>query len=251
MVKGSLENGIGRITLADPPLNILDRKALAGIREQLAALAAESALRVVVLDAEGPHFSAGASVDEHLPPEYEAMIPEFGETIRAIHAFPLPVLAAVRGRCLGGGLEVALAADIVVAGESAVLGLPEIRLGVFPPAACALLPALTHAAVAAELVFTGAPLDASAAAAAGLVRHVVPDDLLEERVLALAGQIGGRSAAALRLAKRALREAADSGPGAGLDRATRIYLDDLMATEDAVEGLTAFVEKRPPAWSHR
>ena len=250
-VTGSLDDGVGRVTLADPPLNILDRAALAGIRERLAALADEPSLRVVVVDAEGDHFSAGASVPEHLPPDYRTMIPEFAETIRALHAFPLPVLAAVRGRCLGGGFEVAQAADLVVAAESAVFGLPEIRLGVFPPAACALLPVLTDAGTAAELIFTGDPLDARAAAAAGLVRAVVPDAALEERVAELAGRIARNSAAALRVAKAALRAGAAAGPRDGLERATRLYLDELMATEDALEGLGAFVEKRPPAWSHR
>ena len=251
MVKGSLDGGIGRVTLADPPLNILDRSALAGLRQQLARLAAEPELRVVLLDAEGAHFSAGASVAEHLPPYHRAMIPEFIETIRAIREFPLPVVAAVRGRCLGGGFELAQAADIVVAAESATFGLPEIRLGVFPPAACALLPRMAPRGVAAELVFTGSSMDAAAAAEAGLVRLVVPDQELEARALELAERIARQSVAALRVAKRALRATADAGLPQGLALASAIYVDELMATEDALEGLTAFVEKRPPAWRHR
>lgn len=251
MVQMAFEGGIGRLTLTDPPLNILNRAVLAEMRERLEELAGEPLLRVLLIGADGPHFSAGASVEEHLPPAYETMIPEFTETIRAIHAFPLPVLAAVRGRCLGGGFEVVQAADLVVAGESAVFGLPEIRLGVFPPAACALLPALAGNALAAELIFTGDTLDADTAAAAGLVRHVVADEDVDARALELADRMARHSAAALRTAKRALRGAAPLDVGGGLEHAAAIYLDRLMATEDALEGLTAFVEKRSPAWSHR
>jgi len=251
MVETAFEGGIGRLTLADPPLNILNRAALAEMRRCLEELAGEPLLRVLVVGAEGPHFSAGAAVQEHLPPHFRDMIPEFTATIRALYDFPLPVIAVVRGRCLGGGFEVAQAADVVVAGRSAVFGLPEIRLGVFPPAACALLPAFTGAALAAELIFTGDNLDADAAATAGLVRRVVADGEVEAHALELAGRMARHSGAVLRAAKRALRGAAARDAGGGLAYAATIYMDDLMATEDALEGLTAFVEKRSPAWSHR
>jgi cyclohexa-1,5-dienecarbonyl-CoA hydratase len=141
-VKVTVEEGIGRLTLSQPPLNILTRDLLREVRDALARLAAEPALRVLLLGAEGKHFSAGADVGEHLPPAFEEMIPEFMGTIAALRDFPLPAVAAVRGRCLGGGCELVQGADLVVAGESASFGQPEIVLGVIPPAACALLPAL-------------------------------------------------------------------------------------------------------------
>ena len=245
------ENGIARVTVNAPPLNILTREVLAGVRRELAALAQEPGLRVVILRAEGRHFSAGASVEEHLPPACDAMIAEFGETVLAIRDFPLPVVAAVRGRCLGGGFELVQAADIVVAAEDALFGQPEIALGVFPPAACALLPALAGTALTAELIFGGESLTAAEAQAAGIVRRVVPGACLDDAAEGLARHIARHSGAALRSAKRALREAAGAQPSAGIGRASRIYLDELMRTKDALEGLRAFLEKRRPEWSDR
>jgi len=248
------ETAIGFVTLNSPPLNILTRNVLAVVRRELAALAREPALRVVVLRAEGRHFSAGASVEEHLPPACDALIGEFGETVLALRDFPLPVIAAVRGRCLGGGFELVQAADLVLAADDAVFGQPEIGLGVLPPAACALLPALVGRPLAAELIFTGASLTAAEAQAAGIVRRVVPGAELDDAVDGLARRIARHSGAALRLAKRALGQA-DGAPGAqpavGVGRAGRIYLDELMKTEDALEGLRAFLEKREPHWSDR
>ncbi len=246
----SINDGIGEIVLNNPPLNILTRDVMQQLREDLAKLRDESSLRVLILRAEGKHFSAGADVGEHLPPEYEAMIPEFIETIGAIDSFPLPVVAAVRGRCLGGGFELVQPADFVVAGENAQLGQPEIMLGVLPPAACALLPQICVPSVAAEIVFTGDAIDARQAAEVGLVWKVVADDQVEATALQLAQRMARHSGAALRNAKRALREATAPARAHALHRAGRIYVDELMKTRDALEGLKAFTEKRKVEWKH-
>ncbi|NIU62892.1 MAG: hypothetical protein GWN66_19050, partial [Pseudomonas stutzeri] len=201
--------------------------------------------------AEGKHFSAGADVSEHLPPTYEDLIPEFLDTVAAIDTFPLPVVAAVQGKCLGGGFELAMAADIIVAGEGASFGQPEILLGVLPPAACALLPDICSPGVAAELVFTGDPLRAQDAQRAGLVTRVVPDAELERASVELAERMTRHSAAALRLAKRMLQGGRQDARAAALSRAGAIYTDELMKTKDALEGLNAFLEKRQPTWSHQ
>ncbi|MEK7668855.1 MAG: enoyl-CoA hydratase/isomerase family protein [Gemmatimonadota bacterium] len=251
-IQRSVENGIARLTLDSPPLNILTRALLADLRTALAELGEEPTIRVLVLGATGKHFSAGADVGEHLPPVYAEMIPEFLATVAALRAFPAPVIAAVRGRCLGGGFELAQGADLVVAGEGASFGQPEIVLGVFPPAACALLPEAIGPARAAAIVFTGDPMTAAEAQAAGCVARVVPDERVDEEALALAGRIARHSAAALRVAKRALR-----GPARGhraaetLAAAGKLYVADLMQTADATEGLTAFLAKRPAQWTHR
>lgn len=246
-----IDTGVATITLDAPPLNLLTREALAGIRARLAELAGDDRLRALVLRAEGRHFSAGASVEEHLPGAFEAMIPEFAETIVAIYRFPLPVIAAVRGRCLGGGFELVQAADVVVAAEDAMLGQPEIQLGVFPPAACALLPLRTRSSLAAELIFAGESLTAHEALQAGLVARVVPATALDDVAEGLARRIARHSGASLRAAKRALRAAAGGDVVSGIERATAIYVDELMGTEDAAEGLRAFLEKRHAVWSHR
>lgn len=250
-LRTSIDDGIGRMVLDHPPLNILTREVLQRIRLELDRLAEEPSLRVLLLSAEGKHFSAGASVEEHLPPQYRELIPEFMTTVAGLDAFPLPVIAAVQGRCLGGAFELVLAADIIVAAEGASLGQPEILLGVVPPAACALLPHLTSRSNAAELVYTGDPLDAQRAHAAGLVARVVPAHTLEAEALSLARHIAARSAAALRLAKRTMRGAERAERATEFARASYLYTGPLMQTQDASEGLNAFIEKRQPVWSHR
>jgi cyclohexa-1,5-dienecarbonyl-CoA hydratase len=250
LVRLVIGEGVARLTLDAPPVNVLTRALLAELRARLEALAADGALRAIVLAAEGRHFSAGADVAEHLPPTYRKMIPEFVETVARVRACPVPVVAAVRGKCLGGAFELVQAADLIVAGEGAAFGQPEIALAVFPPAACALLPALCGPGAAAELILTGDPISASRARELGLVTRVVPDDRVEAEAESLAARIARHSGAALRAAKRALRSA--GGPDTpGLRAAARVYVDDLMRTDDAVEGLRAFLEKRPPVWTHR
>ncbi|MGD2135330.1 MAG: enoyl-CoA hydratase-related protein [Gemmatimonadales bacterium] len=250
-VKVTIADGIGTLTLADPPLNILTREVMGELRAKLRDLQQERALRVLLLSAEGKHFSAGADVGEHMPPEYEELIPEFIETITQLHEFPVPTVAAVRGRCLGGGFELIQAVDLVVAAESAVFGQPEILLGVLPPAACALLPELGTPAVAAEVVFTGDAIDAKRALAAGFAARVVGDDALDEQATALARQIARHSAAALRVTKKALRASGAERRHGALRTIGEIYVRELMQTEDALEGLTAFLEKRKAEWKHR
>lgn len=243
--------GLGRVTLADPPLNILTRSMLAQLRDSLAELASEPTLRAVLLTATGKHFSAGADVGEHLPPTYRELIPEFLDTVLAIATFPLPVVAAVQGRCLGGGFEVAMSADLIVAAEGASFGQPEILLGVLPPAACAMLPFLCGRGTASQIVYTGETLSSADALRAGIVQQVVPDDHLVEAALELAGSITRHSGATLRAAKQMLAGGDEAALREALARAGRIYADQLMETRDAVEGLRSFMEKRRPTWSHQ
>jgi cyclohexa-1,5-dienecarbonyl-CoA hydratase len=250
-LRSSLVDGLGRIILDHPPLNILTLELLRRLREELERLADAPELRVLLLSAAGRHFSAGADVTEHLPPRHHELIPEFIETIIALDAFPLPVVAAVQGRCLGGGFELVLGADLVIAGEGALFGQPEIGLGVVPPAAAALLPGRCARGWAADLVFTGDPIGAAEAERAGLVRRVVPDADLEASALTLAGRMTRHSAAALRVAKRMLRAHRHEPDTSALLWAGTEYVQSLMATEDAVEGLQAFLEKRLPVWRDR
>jgi cyclohexa-1,5-dienecarbonyl-CoA hydratase len=250
-VRCTVEGGVATLTMDRPPLNILTRDVLASLRGVLEGLATDTTLRVLVLGAAGKHFSAGADVGEHLPPAWQVMIPEFLATIAQLRAFPAPVIAAVRGRCLGGGLELALGADMIVAGEGASFGQPEIVLGVTPPAACALLPGIVGPARAAELIYTGDPMSAADALAAGLVARVVPDGSVDEEARVLAGRIARHSAPVLRIAKASLRTPARRhAETEALAEAGRRYADDLMTTHDATLGLTAFLGKHTPTWTH-
>lgn len=250
-IRAAVEDGVGRLTVDHPPLNILTRKVLGDIRESVATLGRDPEVRAVLLSAEGKHFSAGADVSEHLPPEYEVLIPEFLDTVRAIRGADVPVIAAVQGRCLGAGFELALAADVIVAAEGAMLGQPEIQLGVLPPVACALLPMRCPWGTAIEIVLGGDPITAEDAYRVGLVQHVVSGEVVVEAGLALAQRMARHSGAAIRLGKKAMLEASEGGVVSGLERAGDIYVNQLMATEDAVEGLQAFAEKRAAVWRNR
>jgi cyclohexa-1,5-dienecarbonyl-CoA hydratase len=243
-------DGVAFLTLRHPPLNILTQAVLGELRRTLAELESTPDLRVLVIGAEGRHFSAGADVGEHLPPRHREMIPDFIATIRQLLAFPAPVIAAVRGKCLGGGFELVQVADLVIAGRSASFGQPEIALGLLAPAACALLPARCSYARAAELLLCGDAIDAAAAHECGLVAHVVPDDEVDSATHALAARMARHSAAALRLTKRAMRLAGAHDSDDALRASGALYLDELMSTHDALEGVRAFLEKRAPEWTN-
>lgn len=245
----AVADGVARVVLNHPPLNVLTRDVLAELRAALGELAKQRDLRVLILGATGKHFSAGADVAEHMPPAFRDLIPEFIETVIAVADFPLPVVAAVQGRCLGGGCELVAAADIVLAAEGATFGQPEIKLAVMPPAACVALPWLCGWGAAAELLYTGEPISAAEARDVGLVRRVVPEQELEAAALCVAQRIARHSGAALRLTKQCVREAW-APQREMMWRAARTYTKDLMATEDAVVGLAAFLEKRQPVWRH-
>ncbi len=213
-------------------------------------LADQSDLRVLLLTAAGKHFSAGADVGEHLPPHHLSLIPLFLESVAALDAFPVPVVAAVRGKCLGGAFELIQAADLIVAGEGATFGQPEIVLGVFPPAACVLLPERLPPALVSRIIYQGESITAADALRGGLAARVVPDEMVDEAALAEARRVARHSAVALRGAKRALQGARGVAHAAALREAGHVYLHELMETHDAVEGLRAFTEKRRPVWRH-
>ncbi len=251
VMETQVSEGIATVTLNNPPLNILTRSVLRDLRSTLGSLAEDTTLRVLTLMAAGKHFSAGADVSEHLPGQFEAMIPEFVETVQALLEFPVPVIAGVQGKCLGGGFELAQASDFLVATEGASFGQPEIVLGVIPPVACVLLPRRSAPSVAAELVMVGDTFGAREAHRVGIVHTVVPDDHLDDTVRGLATKLARHSAAALRMAKRALTVGRNNATDVALEQVSSLYINDLMGTADAVEGLQAFVDKRAPVWSHQ
>lgn len=240
--------GVAVVTLDRPPLNILTIEMIRGVDAALEEAAGDQHLRALVLRAEGKAFCAGVDVADHTPERVDAMIRGFGRLFRRLRAFPAPTVAVVRGAALGGGTELALGCDVVLAGAAARFGQPEIKLGVFPPIAAALFPRLIGYQQAARLIFTGEAIPAEEAARLGLVTDVAPDDELSARLDALLAQLRGMSAATLRLAKRALLMGADLGAARGLEPIEDVYLTELMATADAAEGIQSFMEKRSPIW---
>jgi len=207
-------------------------------------------LRGVLLGAEGPHFSFGASVEEHLPDACAAMLAALHALVLAMVEFPVPILVAVRGQCLGGGLEVALAGGPIFAAPDAQFGQPEMKLGVFAPAASCLLPYRVNQPAAEDLLFSGRSIDAGEAKAIGLVQFVTEDP--ETAAMTYFDQhLAGKSAAALACAVAAARGGMVRDVRHRLAEVERLYLDRLMQTRDANEGLVAFLAKRKPKWEHR
>ena len=244
------DGGLLRLTLARPKANIVDASMIGALAAALARHAGERAIRGVLLDAEGPHFSFGASVEEHLPATCGAMLATLHALVMAMLEFPAPILVAVRGQCLGGGLEVAMAGSLIFAAPDAQLGQPEMKLGVFAPAASVLLPCRVNAAVAEDLLLSGRSVGAAEAKELGLV-HTVADDPVAAALAWFDAHLAGKSAASLRFALKAARHARIDAVRAGLAAVERLYLQGLMNTRDANEGLAAFLARRPPAWEHQ
>jgi cyclohexa-1,5-dienecarbonyl-CoA hydratase len=239
-----------RLRLARPKANIVDAEMIAALHGALVAHGTNTALRGVLLDHEGPHFSFGASVEEHLPISCAQMLASLHALIVAMVDFPAPIAVAVRGQCLGGGLEVALAGSWIFAAPDAQFGQPEMKLGVFAPAASVLLPYRVSQPVAEDLLYSGRSIGAAEAERKGLV-HAVADD---PEALALSwfhAHLQDKSAASLACATTAARGALRRDVRARLAEVEHIYIDKLMATRDANEGLVAFLAKRKPTWEHK
>ena len=239
-----------RLRLARPKANIVDAQMIAALHGALVAHGTNPLLRGVLLDHEGPHFSFGASVEEHLPAQCAQMLASLHALVVAMVDFPVPILVAVRGQCLGGGLEVALAGSWIYAAPDAQFGQPEMKLGVFAPAASVLLPYRVSQPVAEDLLYSGRSIGAAEAERKGLVFAVADDP----EVAALAwfhAQLEGKSAASLACATTAARGPLRREVRARLAEVERLYLDKLMATRDANEGLVAFLAKRKPNWEHK
>lgn len=243
-------DGVATLTLDRPPLNVLDRAMLAELHAALAAIERRTELRALVITGAGKAFCAGVDVADHTADRIADALPAFHRIVGALLALDVPVIAAVNGAALGGGCEIALACDIVLARSDARIGLPEIQLGVFPPVAAALLPRLIGWQRAAECVLTGRTYTGEEARELGLVRHVHAPERFDAEVRAYAQRFAALSAPVLRIAKRALRDGAAVETMHGVGRAESLYLDALMRLPDAHEGIAAFLEHRHPVWSH-
>ena len=239
-----------RLRLARPKANLIDAAMIAALGEAFAEYRGNAGLLAALVDHEGPHFSFGASVEEHLPGACEQMLASLHALIGAMLEWPRPILMGVRGQCLGGGLELALAGNLLFAAPDAQFGQPEMKLGVFAPAASVLLPLRIGQARAEDLLYSGRSIDAPTALAWGLVNEVA-DDPAAAAAAYFDRHLAGKSAASLEHAVRAAREPFAELARARLDDVEALYLEKLMATRDAKEGLAAFMEKRAPKWEHR
>ena len=241
------DGALWHVFLDAPKANILDARMVGSLRTVFGLALDTPDLKAVCLEGAGAHFSFGASVEEHRPEQVADMLRSFHGLFRDMAAAAVPVLAAIRGQCLGGGLELAAFAHRVITAPDAKLGQPEIRLGVIAPAASVILPQRVTRAVAEDLCLSGRVIGAEAALACGLVDEIA-DDPTGVAFAYVRDNLLPHSAASLRRAVRAVRLAFDRRLHDDLDAVERLYLDDLMACDDAKEGIQAFLEKRKPVW---
>jgi len=248
----SIDDRVARITFAKPPLNVFN---IAMMREITSALTqcAERELVAIVFDADKScrAFSAGVAVEEHVQEMIFQMLDAFHAIFRQLEQLAKPAIALVDGAALGGGCELVAACDIVIASDRSRFGQPEIKLGVFPPVAAVLLPRVIGEKRARELILTGEIIDAVEAGKLGLCNHVVPSAHLEPKLLEVLGKLRELSGTSLAYARQSLDLGRGRSIEAALDEQENIYLHELMKTQDANEGVKAFMEKRKPIWRHR
>jgi cyclohexa-1,5-dienecarbonyl-CoA hydratase len=250
-IRLTVDGSVARVTLARPPLNILTLGAIERLDAALAEIARGADVKVLLLAAEGRAFCAGVAVEDHLGDRVKPMLAAFHRVFRTLHGLECATVAAVQGPALGGGAELATFCDLVIASERATVGQPEIALGVFPPIAALHYPVRIGVARTLQLLLSGQAISAREAERIGLVDRVVPPDALSAAVDAALARFTDKSAAVLRLSKRAVRLGGAGTFETALSGLEALYLDELMGTADAEEGLRAFLAKRSPVWKNR
>lgn len=240
---------VARVRLANPPLNILAIPTMKELQQSLSEIEGRTDISTIVFAGDTRAFSAGVDIKAHVPEQVHEMLTSFHAVIRGIVGSRKVIIAAVRGACLGGGAELAAVCDIVYTARDATWGFPEIKLGCYPPVATVALPALTGQKRASELIFTGRQISGDEAVAIGLANRSVQAEELEDLVQATLEELQTLSPVALAHAKRSMYAWDAVHFDKGLARAEKIYLEELVSTADAREGIIAFLEKRPAKWT--
>lgn len=243
-IKSRLEGNVLTLTLASPPVNIITRK----MTEEVVTEIESHKFNIMLLEGEGKCFSAGVDIKEHLPDQIEPTLKGFHRLIKKVLALECPVIAKIHGFCLGGGFELAIAADFVIAAEDSKLGFPEVKLAVFPPFACAYAVCSGLPKRIIPMILTGATAPAKDWQTLGLVTDVVPVESLQDKTAATISSLQELSPIGLRFCKKACM-APFSFISKTLDDIEAMYLNDLMKRRDPVEGMKSFMEKRKPQWS--
>ena len=244
-------DGVARITFARPKHNVLDIEMMNELNTELDLLSVDTELKCAVILGEGPSWCAGVEVADHKPEMVSEMIAVFNGIFERIDKIEVPVIACVQGACLGGGMEVAIACDVIVAAKSASFGQPEIKLGFFPPYAAIRLPQLIGPAKAIEVCTTGRRYSAEEARQMGFVGYVADDDQHTDTLDQLIGDIRTASPLIIRLNKRAVKKHLGLKFKEALDGVSDLFLNELMKTEDTLEGIRSFEEKRRPQWKNK
>ncbi|NWF92226.1 MAG: enoyl-CoA hydratase/isomerase family protein [Syntrophaceae bacterium] len=247
-IQTEIKDGVAFLTLNRAPLNVLNIEMMEEINHYLKGLSQERSLKLLVIQAVGKAFSAGVDVGEHLGDQVQRMIEVFHGMFRRMDGLKVPSIAVVNGAALGGGCELALYCDMVIATERSKFGQPEIQVGVFPPIAALIFPRIIGRKKAMELILSGETISAQEALAMGLINKVVPEGSLEGEVNGFIERFKKLSGIVLKLAREATLAGLNDDTEKGLKAIEKIYLDRLMKSHDAIEGLNAFLEKRKPAW---
>ncbi|MBI5525057.1 MAG: enoyl-CoA hydratase/isomerase family protein [Deltaproteobacteria bacterium] len=245
------KDGVCRLTLNKPPLNIIGLKMMEEILDAVTKAGTDPSVRVIVVAANGKAFSAGMDILDHTPERAPLMMDAFNRLFFAIERLDCATMAAVDGAALGGGMELVIACDMVIASERAKFGQPEVKLGFFPPLAAVLLPSLAGRGAALEIMLSGEPVPAARARELGMANRVVPVEGFAGEVDKFAAEVARHSGAVIRLCKKAERAARGRPFGEALDSAKAIFLDELMKSQDTLEGLKAYAEKREAQWQDR
>jgi len=240
---------IARITLINPPLNIIDLPMMLELQQALAEIEPRTDISIILFQGDSRAFSAGVDIKAHLPDQIHEMLTSFHAVIRAIVASRKVTIADVRGACLGGGAELAAVCDVVYTARDANWGFPEIKLGCYPPVAAVVLATLIGQKRAAELILTGHQFSGDEAATMGLSTRSVTAEELESVIERTLAELRQLSPVALAHAKKAIYAWDAIHFDKGLARAEKIYLEELISTADAREGIIAFLAKRPPKWT--
>jgi len=246
-----IQGPLARITLAHPPLNVIDFQMMDELLEALQQLEQRREISVVIISGGERAFSAGVDVAAHTPDLVQTMLQKFHGVILALTKFQKITIAEVHGACLGGGAELAMVCDMCFTTPDAKWGFPEITLGCYPPVACTALAALVGQKRAADLVFTGRMFSGEEAAAWELANESHPEGELQQAIQRTVDYLLKQSPAALAVAKKAFYAWDSMHLDKGLARAEKIYLEELMQTEDVKEGIAAWMEKRKPAWKNK
>ena len=242
-------DGVAKISINRPPLNILNAETLLELTMVLETARTDPSVSIVVITGAGDRaFSAGVDIRDHLPETVGSTLNVFNKVFYALQRLDKPTIAVANGVALGGGCELVMGCDMVIASEKAKFGQPEITVGAIPPVAVVLLPRLVGSAKAYELILTGDVITAAEAERIGLVNKVVPQEELDVATKELTTKLKEKSPIVLKLTRMSLRQIIDADFKKELESVTDMYLNLLMRTEDAVEGLKAFLEKRKPQW---
>jgi len=247
----SCKEGVAKITFNRPPLNILNIEMMKEINNKIADLQFNTEIKLIVFNAVGKAFSAGVSVEDHTEDKAAQMIDEFHKVFRLLNAINIPTLAVVQGYALGGACELVAFCDLAIAAESSKFGQPEIKVGVFPPIAAIIFPYIMGMKKTMELLLKGDIISAKEALNLNLINKVVPDDKLEEEANKMIKAVTSNSSVIIQFTKQAVYKTRLMEFNEALRVAENIYLVDMMQTEDAKEGINAFLQKRNPQWKNK